>query len=84
MIQLAVRGDMTYRNIESFKSTLLKSIGNIRYISERSIESDKRIFEVDYTGSVPDLARRIQSLKFQGFKISTSSSSRTIDVTIKD
>ncbi len=84
MIQLAVRGDMSFKNLESFKSTLLKSIGNIRYLSERSIESDKRVFDVDYTGSVPDLAKRIQSLKFPNFKISTSSSSRLIDVTIKD
>lgn len=84
MIQIAVRGDMSYKNLENFKSTLLKSIGSIRYLSERSIESDKRIFDVDYAGSVPDLTKRIQALKFQGFNVQTNSSSRTIDVTIKD
>jgi hypothetical protein len=84
MIQIAVRGNMSFKNIENFKSTLLKSIGSIRYLSERSIESDKRVFDVDYTGSVPDLAKKIQVLKFQGFNINISDSDRTIDVTIKD
>lgn len=84
MIQIAVRGDMSYKNLENFKSTLLKSIGSIRYLSERSIESDKRIFDVDYAGSVPDLAKRIQGLKFQGFAVDASGSTRTIDVTLKD
>lgn len=84
MIQIAVRGDMSFKNLENFKSTLLKSIGSIRYLSERSIESDKRIFDVDYAGSVPDLTKRIQNLKFQGFNVTTGGSARTIDVTIKN
>jgi len=84
MIQIAVRGDMSFKNLENFKSTLLKSIGSIRYLSERSIESDKRIFDVDYTGSVPDLAKRIQGLKFQGFTVDAGNSARTIDITIKN
>lgn len=84
MIQIAVRGDLTFKNLENFKSTLIKSIGSIRYLSERSIESDKRVFDVDYAGSIADLSKRIQALKFQGFNVNTSESSRTIDVTIKD
>jgi hypothetical protein len=84
MIQIAVRGNLSFKNLENFKSTLLKSIGSIRYLSERSIESEKRIFDVDYTGSVSDLSKKIQALKFQGFNISTSESDRTIDVTLKD
>ncbi|MES2768333.1 MAG: hypothetical protein V4596_04240 [Bdellovibrionota bacterium] len=84
MIQIAVRGDMSFKNLENFKSTLLKSIGSIRYLSERSIESDKRIFDVDYAGSILDLTKRIQALKFQGFNVTTSGAARTIDVTIKD
>lgn len=84
MIQIAVRGDMSFKNMENFKSTLIKSIGNIRYLSERSIESDKRVFDVDYAGSVPDLTKRIQALKFQGFNIDTSGSAHMIDVTIRN
>ena len=84
MIQIAVRGDMTFKNLENFKSTLLKSIGSIRYLSERSIESEKRVFDVDYAGSAPDLTKKIQGLKFQGFTISANGSARTIDITIKN
>lgn len=84
MIQIAVRGDMTYKNLEGFKSTLLKSIGSIRYLSERSIESDRRVYDVDYSGNVTDLSKRIEGLKYPGFKVNSSVSTRTIDVTIKD
>jgi hypothetical protein len=84
MIQIAVRGDMTFKNMENFKSTLIKSIGNIRYLSERSIESDKRIFDVDYAGPITDLEKRIKALKFQGYSIDTSGSARMINITIKD
>lgn len=84
MIQIAVRGDMTFKNMENFKSTLIKSIGNIRYLSERSIESNKRVFDVDYAGTVSDLEKRINALKFSGFNIDTSGSARMIDITIKD
>ncbi len=84
MIQLAVRGNMSYKNLEGFKSTLLKSIGSIRYLSERSIESHRRIYDVDYAGNISDLSKRIERLKYPGFKVDASASSRTIDVTIKD
>src|SRR5690606_37307268 len=84
MIHLTVRGDMAYKNLEGFKSTLMKSIGSIRYLSERSIESDRRVYDVDYAGSVTDLSKRIGGLKYPGFKVDASASSRTVNVTIKD
>lgn len=84
MIKLALTGDLTFSNIENFKSTLMKNIGNIRYMNERIIESDKRIYEIDYAGSPEDLSKRIEKLKFSGFQTKVRDvSSQSIDIQIR-
>lgn len=85
MLQLSLLGDLSYFNIENFRSTLLKNIGNIRYLSERSIESNKRIFDVDYAGTADELAKRIETLKFQGFRVQSSGvSTKSLELRIKN
>lgn len=71
MIQLRLTGNLNYKNTENFKSTLLKSLGGLRYFSERSIDSGQRIYELDYSGSSEELAKKIQALKFTGFNVET-------------
>lgn len=71
MIYLVLSGKLNYKNTENFKAILQKSLGGLRYISERTIESGERTYEVDYSGSSEELARKIEALKFQGFQVVT-------------
>jgi hypothetical protein len=85
MINLTVRGSLNFKNLEMFKSTILKSIGSVRNLTERFIESDKRIYEVDYTGNVQDLAKKIEGLKYTGLKVDAQDvSSKNIDIKLSN
>ncbi len=85
VMNITLRGDLNFKNLENFKSTVLKSIGSIRSLTERYVESDKRVFEIDYTGNIQALAKKIEALKYQGIKVTTQDvSSKNIDVKISN
>lgn len=67
LIRLAVRGTLSPQQIEAFKTSLLRSVREVKSVKERLFEAGQIHFEVDYTGEDDQLASRLKNLQMPKF-----------------
>ena len=69
LLQISLRGSMGYQDLETFKKQLITKLGDVKSIRERRLELGTATFEVDASGGLSALSKRLTSIKFDGFKL---------------
>ncbi len=72
-LKLVVFGSTSYLAQEGFKKSLQQSVGKLRSLTERQIESGKRIYELDYAGTPEELSQSMQRLQVKGLSVKLQS-----------
>jgi hypothetical protein len=68
LIRLSVRGRLTPKQLNEFKTGLVQNVHEVKSIKERAFESGQVLFEVDYTGEPGPLAEHLRSMKLAPFE----------------
>jgi hypothetical protein len=68
LIRLSVRGRLTPKQLNEFKSGLVQNVHEVKSVKERAFEKDQVLFEVDYTGEPGPLADRLRAMKLSPFE----------------
>jgi hypothetical protein len=66
-IRLAVRGQLSPKQLSDFRTQLSKSLRDIKAMRERLFEPGRVIFEVDYAASPEEFHEKLKSLALPGF-----------------
>jgi hypothetical protein len=69
VIQLAVVGKVSPRELEDFKKTVVLQVRDIKALRERLIEARKTTFEVDSSALPQQLAQAIRAATFAKYKV---------------
>jgi hypothetical protein len=83
-IRLAVRGELSPKQLSDLKSGLVSNVREVKAIKERLFEGRQVHFELDYTGPVAQLSEKLRSLKLASFETQvTENSERGISMDVK-
>ena len=77
-IRLALRGTLTPKQINEFKSGLLSQMQEVKSLRERLFDGTGIHFEMDYSGESAALVDRLKGIKIQGFETRVSSTTDTL------
>lgn len=66
-IRLAVRGNLSPRQVTDFRNQIMRSMREIKSLRERLFEPGRIIFEVDYASSTEDFKSRMKTIELTGF-----------------
>lgn len=68
LVRLSVKGRLTPKELNDFKSALVRSVKEVKSLHERLFEPDQVVFEVDFAGQAPQLAEKLKSFQMPGFQ----------------
>jgi hypothetical protein len=74
VVRVAVRGQLNPRQLQDFKSGILKSVKDVKSLKERLFEPGQVIFEADLSGQVTELSERLKTLEIPGFQVKLAES----------
>ncbi len=83
LLRLSVRGRLGPKQVNEFRTSVLKSMREIKMMRERVIETDNITFEVDFAGGAQDFGEKFRQLTIPGFTMRVSDandSSVVVDV----
>ncbi len=84
LMQLSVRGRLNPKQLNEFKTSVLKSVKEIKSLRERLFEPGKVTFEVDYAGQPTQFVERFKSVEIPGFTTKLAdSSSKAVSLDVK-
>lgn len=66
-VRLALKGSMTFMDIEEMKKQMTQKIREIRKLVERRMDSQGVEFEIDVSGGSSGLLKKLESTRFEGF-----------------
>ncbi len=66
-IRLAVKGNLTPKQMGDFRNQIMRSMREIKALRERMFEPGRVIFEVDYASTAEDFKTRLKALELSGF-----------------
>ncbi|MDZ4678310.1 MAG: hypothetical protein SGI74_12465 [Oligoflexia bacterium] len=72
LLKLSLKGSMNYQDLENFKKQMATKITDIKKIIERKLEKGQATFEVDASGGIAGLVKRLENTAFDGFKLSVT------------
>lgn len=75
LVRLAVRGNLSPKQMNDFKNSLMRSVREVKSLRERMFEPGQVTFEVDYAGRAPQLAERLKAAELAGFTASVAEAS---------
>lgn len=66
-IRLAVRGNLNPKQLNDFKTSLMRSVREVKSVRERLFEAGRVQFDIEYTGDVGVLTDKFRSLQMPNF-----------------
>ena len=67
LLRLTVRNRLSPKQLAEFKTALTQSVTDFKSLKERIFDNGQIVFEVDYTGQIPQLTDRLRGLKLAAF-----------------
>ncbi len=69
LVQLSIKGPLSYKELENFKSLLVKNVRQVRGLRERFLSRGLYGFEIDSSSGVTELATAIKGAEFPRYKV---------------
>ncbi len=69
LVRVVLKGPFGYKEVENFRQQIVGKMGDVKTIRERRLEMGSATFEVDASGGLSNLVKRIEGATFDGFKV---------------